>query len=255
MILITNIYIIVIGLIIGSFLNCLIWRIYKEESLKGRSLCPNCRHKINWHDNIPVISFLLLKGRCRYCREAISWQYPAVEIITALLFSISFSVISSSNQFALDLAYAWILIAGLIVVFVYDARWQLVPMNIVWPLTFILFVFNLFLGHSIINMIFAGVLTAGFFLAQYILTKKKGLGEGDIWLGLLIGIAFISFEKIFLIIFLAYFIGAAIGLWMVLVKGKKSKTKIAFGPFLAFGAIITLIWGNLIINWYLHLLF
>jgi len=253
--LITNIYIIIIGLVVGSFLNCLIWRLYKNESLTGRSYCPHCRHKINWYDNLPVLSFLLLGGRCRYCRKTISWQYPVVEIMTAFLFCVSFLMISNSNNFPLELAYSWLLIISLIVVFVYDARWQLVPMNIVWPVTVILFILNIFLGRPVIDIVVTGALTAGFFFAQYILTKKRGLGEGDIWLGLLIGVALPSFTEIFLSLLLAYLSGAFVGVIMMVIKGKNGETKIALGPFLSFGAIITLIWGEQIVSWYLRLIY
>lgn len=250
-----HIYVIALGLILGSFLNCLIWRIYKEESLGGRSYCPNCRHKISWYDNIPMLSFIFLRGRCRYCRQNISWQYPLVEFVTAVLFYLSFLNALLGDQFFLKLAFSWLFIIGLILVFVYDARWQLVPMNIVWPLTGILFILNIFLGKSWIDMVIVGGLTASFFFAQYLLTRKRGLGEGDIWLGLLIGIAFTSFIEVFLSLFLAYLSGALIGLGFIFFKGKNGKTKIALGPFLAFGAIITLIWGKAIIDWYGRLFF
>ncbi|MFA7601286.1 MAG: prepilin peptidase, partial [Patescibacteria group bacterium] len=78
------------GLIIGSFLNCLIWRLYKEETVLGRSYCPKCGQELKWYDNIPVLSFIFLKGRCRFCNDKISWQYPLVEIITGLLFAFSY---------------------------------------------------------------------------------------------------------------------------------------------------------------------
>lgn len=250
-----NFYVIVVGLIVGSFLNCLIWRLYKDEPLSGRSYCPACRHQINWYDNIPVFSFLFLGGRCRNCREKISWQYPAVEIATALLFYLSFLGLSGSEQFFLDLARAWLLIITLIVVFVYDSRWQLIPMNFVWPLTAIIFILNIFLGFPVINLLVSGALTAGFFYLQYVVTKKRGIGEGDIWLGLLLGISFASFSEIFLALFLAYLSGSVIGLSFMIIKGKGGKTKIALGPFLAFGAIITLIWGDVILASYFRLFF
>lgn len=248
-----NFYIIILGLIIGSFLNCLIWRLYKDEALSGRSYCPHCRKTIAWYDNIPVLSFIFLHGRCRQCQKKISWQYPAVEIATALLFYLSFLAMSDSGQFLLDLARAWLLVIIFVVVFVYDSRWQLVPMNFVWPMTAIIFVLNVFLGRSVISLIVSGVLTAGFFLLQYLITKKRGLGEGDIWLGLLLGIAFPSFSEIFLALFLAYLSGSLVGVGLMLIKRKGRKTKIALGPFLAFGAIITLIWGDRILAAYFRL--
>ncbi len=253
MIYIFSIYAFVLGLIIGSFLNCLIWRLYKNETIFGRSYCPKCRQPIAWYDNIPVLSFIFLRGRCRKCAQKISWQYPLVELITALLFLITFLQASLLPNFAFSLTRAWLLIITLLIVFVYDARWQLIPMTIIWPLTVVFFVLNIFLGIPVLTIALSGSILALFFLIQYIVTKKKGLGEGDIWLGLLLGVSFPSFAQIFLILVLAYCFGAVVGLVLMKWKGKKAKTKIALGPFLAFGAIITLIWGEQILAWYFHL--
>lgn len=244
----------IIGLIIGSFLNCLAWRLYKDETIMGRSYCPSCRHQLNWYDNIPLLSFILLQGKCRHCKKKISWQYPIVEFVTALLFALSFASISSSNDIAFLLARDWLLISSLVLVFIYDLRWQLVPMLLVWPLIAMIIIFNLLLGFPWQELVMFGVLGALFFLIQYIATKGRGLGEGDIWLGLLIGISFPRFDLLALSLILAYFVGAIVSV-ILLINGKKElKSKVALGPFLAFGAIITLIYGTSIINWYLGLI-
>lgn len=254
----TNIFIIfvaLIGLVIGSFLNCLIWRLYKDETIGGRSYCPQCRHQIAWHDNIPVLSFLLLKAKCRHCHKPISWQYPLVEIATAVLFLLAFFKDAPSAQFSFLLIKDWLLIITLIVVFVYDFRWQLVPMNIIWPMCAIMFILNIFLGISWVTIIISALAVAAFFFAQYIFTKKKGLGEGDIWLGLLLGLSFPDFYQLLAILVISYSIGALISIILVIVKKKQGKSRIALGPFLASGAIITLIWGEQIINWYMGLFY
>ncbi|MEI6529483.1 MAG: prepilin peptidase [Candidatus Falkowbacteria bacterium] len=242
-----------LGLIIGSFLNCLIWRLYKNETIGGRSYCPKCRKQIAWYDNIPLLSFIILDGKCRYCEKSISWQYPLVELITASLFLLAFLNDSQWPQFSLLLARDWLLIITLIIVFVYDLRWQLIPMTIVWPMCFVFFLLNLLLGFSWFIIIIAGLVAVIFFLAQYLITRKRGLGEGDIWLGLLLGLSFPSWPQLFLIMIISYGLGSLIGLTLLIAKEKKMKSKIALGPFLAFGAIITLIWGDRIINWYLRL--
>ncbi len=244
-----------LGLIIGSFLNCLIWRLYKNETIGGRSYCPKCRQMISWYDNIPVISFLILRGRCRHCQKKISWQYPLVEIITALLFLATFLNASRLPQFSLELTRAWLLIITLVIVFVYDFRWQLIPMTIVWPMCVVFFVLNILLGFSWLGLLISGALAAAFFLIQYLLTRKKGLGEGDIWLGLLLGLSFPSLSQLLLILVLSYSGGALVGLILLATKKKNGKAKIALGPFLAFGAIITLIWGERIISWYSNLFY
>ncbi len=132
------IFIFLFGLIIGSFLNCLIWRLHKEESILGRSYCPKCRHQIVWYDNIPVFSFLLLKGKCRHCGKNISWQYPLVELATGILFVMSFLANLSgmdwqylnrqladnpqtllTSYFLLLTLKDWFLISVMLVIFIY----------------------------------------------------------------------------------------------------------------------------------------
>lgn len=255
MILIFSIFAFLIGLIIGSFLNCLIWRLYKEETITGRSYCPNCRKKISWYDNIPVLSFILLKAKCRHCRKKISWQYPVVELTTAILFLLSFLNSLNEYDFTLSLAKSWLLIITLTIIFVYDFRWQLIPMILVWPMCVVFFILNILIGFSWISVLISGLMAAAFFFIQYIITKKKGLGEGDIWLGLLLGLSFPSFSQLLLILVLSYSVGALVGIFLIKFKKESSKSKIALGPFLAFGAIITLIWGEKIINWYLNLFY
>lgn len=243
----------VIGLVIGSFLNCLIWRLHSGESLGGRSHCPKCRRPIAWYDNIPVLSFIFLGGRCRQCRATISWQYPLVELATALLFFASFRIFLTAESSFFFLAQAWILIATLVVVFVFDWRWQLIPMAVLWPMTVLLFFLNILSGQPWLNNLIAGASFAAFFGLQYLITKGRGIGEGDIWLGLFLGLAFPSFSQLFLLVLLAYSAGSAVGGLLMLRGRKKWCSRIALGPFLAFAAIITLIWGEAIISWYLGL--
>ena len=247
------IWVFIFGLIVGSFLNCLIWRLYKDETLGGRSYCPHCRKTIAWHDNIPVLSFIFLRGRCRQCQAKISWQYPLVEIITAFLFLLTFRADMASPDLSLLILRDWFLIITLIIVFVYDFRWQLVPMTVVWTMGVVIFILNLFLGFSWLLLLFFSLLGAAFFLIQYLLTNKQGIGEGDIWLGALLGLAFPGADRLLLIMLISYGIGALVGLILLAGRKKGWKSRIALGPFLALGAIITLIWGERLINWYLHL--
>lgn len=247
-------FVFIFGLIIGSFLNCLIWRIYKEETVGGRSYCPRCRHQIVWYDNIPLLSFLLLRGRCRHCRQSISWQYPLVELATAVLFWLTFRLAMANPAPFLPLLRDWLIIATLIIVFVYDLRWQLIPLNVLWPLSVLVLVLNIFSGLDWRFSLLYGLLFAAFFGLQYLITKKKGMGEGDIWLGLFLGLAFPDWGELLMIVLIAYCLGALVGLFLIAKQKKGWRSKIAFGPFLAFGAIITLIWSEPLINWYLGLI-
>lgn len=249
------IFVVLIGLVIGSFLNCLIWRLYKNETIGGRSYCPQCRQKIAWYDNIPVLSFIILKAKCRHCHKPISWQYPLVEIVTAILFLLAFLKDAPSAQFTFLLIRDWLLIITLVIVFVYDFHWQLVPMTVIWPMCAVMFILNIFLGVSWVIVLISALASAAFFSAQYILTKRNGLGEGDIWLGFLLGLAFPDFSRLLAIMVISYGIGALISIILLLIKKKQRKSRIALGPFLASGAIITLIWGDQIISWYMGLFY
>jgi len=247
-------FVAIIGLVFGSFINCFVWRLYKKTSLMGRSACPRCFKQIAWYDNIPLLSFIILRARCRHCQKKISWQYPLVEFFTALLFILVFLKNHDSPQLLLLLLRDWLVIMTFIIIFIYDLRWQLVPMLVVWPMTIIVFILNLFLGVPLLNLITFGALSVAFFWFIYAATSGRGLGEGDIWLGLLIGILLPQMGLLILALMLAYFIGAIVGVSLVLLKKKKMKSAIAFGPFLVLGATISLIYGEQIINWYLQLL-
>lgn len=243
----------ILGLVIGSFLNCLIWRIYKEETIGGRSYCPKCRSMISWFDNIPVLSFVFLGGRCRHCHKTISWQYPLVEIITALLFMFTFMKEADNPDLTLLLLRDWFLIITLVIVFVYDLRWQMIPVNVLWVMSAFMFVINVWLGYDYLSVITFGLIGALFFLIQYLATKKRGVGEGDIWFGLFLGFVFPTAGQLILLLLASYCIGSIIALILVIFQHKNFKAKIALGPFLAIGALITLFFSNSIIEWYLRL--
>lgn len=243
------------GLIIGSFLNSLIWRLYANESFSGRSFCPHCREKIHWYDNIPVLSFFLLNGRCRHCNEKISWQYPLVEISTALLFVLSYLQLQN-NLFDLNyllLTRNLLAMAVMTIVFVYDFRWQLVSLVVVVPAIIIFIVFNIFLSFMWWQILLSGLILSFFFFAQYIITKKKGIGEGDIWLGALVGVLLIKFNLLFVMVFLTYVIGSIIALILLLFGQKKLGEKLPLGVFISIATILTVLYGSTISQWYFNL--
>lgn len=252
----------VFGLIFGSFINCLIWRLKVNESLWNRSYCPKCRQAIAWHDNIPLLSFFILRAKCRHCHKKISWQYPLVELSFALLFSaVFFKLLNTfsindlmSFEFIVAFLRDFIFIFTLTVVFVYDFKWQEVPMLIVWPAIFLMMLFSFLSGASLLNIIIASAMGALFFYLQYFLTKGRGIGEGDIWLGALLGARLLTFSAISLSIFSAYIIGSLIAIILLLQAKAGLKSKMAFGPFLVIGALISLFFSEPIISWYLSLI-
>lgn len=251
--------IMLLGLIIGSFLNCLIWRLYQDESLLGRSYCPACRKMIAWYDNIPLLSFFLLRGRCRRCQGRISWQYPLVEAVTAWLFLLVWqqhaaAILAGTSGLAPFLRDVAIVIF-LIVIFVYDLRWQLVPLNFIWPMSVLVLLLNLYLGVPWTAELLYGAIGGAFFLIQFLATRGRGVGEGDIWLGVFLGLAFPDWGRLLLIMVASYGIGSVVSIVLLLSHKKGWKSAIPLGPFLTLGALIALLYGEQLIAWYLGLLY
>ncbi len=265
----------IFGLLVGSFLNCVIYRLETEKSfLKGRSFCPHCKTTLEWFDLIPVLSFFWLRGQCRYCGEKISWQYPLVELATALLFTQIFTFqISTSNQIfiiqTLNIIYYLTIAAFLIIIFVYDLKHYIIPDKVIYPaiviaLIFILqfAIFNQFtflsaFGGEIFteaNIFQSSILSAFgaalFFLAVVLITKGKGMGIGDIKLAFLMGLI-LGWPNILVALFLAFFLGAVSGIFLILFKRKTMKSEVPFAPFLIIGLFLSLFFGDRIINWYL----
>lgn len=237
------------GSVIGSFLNVCIYRIPKKESIVfPSSHCPACNKKIKPYDNIPIISYILLKGRCRECGEKISFQYPLVEFLNAAGYVImiwKFGVGINALIYAL-------LYSALIVVTFIDLEHQIIPDRITLPgilIGFILGAAVLPVGwlNSLIGLLLGGGL---FYLVA--VASRGGMGGGDIKLIAMIG-AFLGWRYTLLTIFLGALAGAIVGLSLMIFKGKGRKHPVPFGPFLALGAIASLLWGNDIIKWYINL--
>jgi len=276
------------GLTVGSFLNCVIYRLEKNESfLRGRSYCPNCKHKLSWRDLIPLLSFIELRGKCRYCQEKISWQYPIVETATALLFLIIFnSQFLISKQFSwtpsgglpagllfnfLNLFYYWIIVSFLIVIFVYDLKHYIIPDEIIFPVIAMPILYRFFevlkfinwylfrnwkleIGNfqPLLNSLLSAISASAFFLVIFLVSRGRWLGFGDVKLAFFMGL-FLGFPNILVALFSAFFSGAIIGIGLILTKKKTLKSEVPFGPFLVAGTFIALFFGNQIINWYLNI--
>jgi len=242
-----------LGLIVGSFLNCVIYRLEENKSfLKGRSYCPHCKHILNWQDLIPLLSFLFLKGRCRYCQKPISLQYPLVELVTGLLF-VSFFIFHFSF-------FIFLIACFLIIIFVYDLRHYIIPDKIIYPAILVsgiwYLVSSIFLGlytkYEILNTIYSAFGAAAFFLLIVLISRGKWMGVGDIKLAFLMGLV-LSPPKILVALFLAFFIGAIIGVGLIISGKKTLKSEVPFGPFLVTGTFIALFFGEKIIQCYLNL--
>lgn len=258
------IYIFAFGLIIGSFLNALIWRLHSGESMLERSRCPDCHQIIRWHDNIPLFSYLILRGKCRMCGKHISIQYPLVELITGLLFLLSFIVVLENallpSTFYL-LLKTWFVISVMIIVFIYDLRWYLILDKVLLPAGVVLFLMQLVENWEIGNLlkienwileIIAIVIGYGFFALQYHVSEGRWIGYGDVKLGILMGLALASPARIIAAIFLAYVFGAMVGVGLIALGKKELSSKLPFGTFLSVATVVILLYGEQIINRYLQ---
>lgn len=251
------ILIILIGLALGSFSNVCIYRIPQKKSiLFPGSFCPRCGKKIRSYDNIPLLSYIILKGRCRNCKAKISLQYPLVEFITSALLVLAYL------RFGLtwDFAARGILILFMILIFFIDLKHRIIPDVLTFPGIILGFLLSFVVtSPSILNSLL-GILVGGgmFYLAAILgelLFKKESLGGGDIKLAMMLG-AFLGWQKILLVLLLSAFLGTLIGgAALFLSKDVKETRTIPFGPFLALGTVIAMFAGDAIISAYLKFFF
>ena len=244
------------GLMIGSFINVVVHRLKTQEKIfPGRSHCPKCKKQISWYDNIPILSFILLRGRCRHCHKKISWEYPLVELACGSLFLFNALVILGNqnlltlNAIALfDLGASFIFTGFFIIIFLYDLKYYLILDQLSIPLIIFALIINLF-NYSLKNLIIGGIIGLGFFALQYFLSKGQWIGEGDLRLGLAIGFI-LGFPKVFLGIGLAYFLGSIIAVILLATRKKSLTSKIPFGPFIVLATYLIFLFGDFIINKY-----
>lgn len=233
-----KIFLFFVGLIFGSFFNSLIFRFKtKKKIFWARSHCPYCLKILNWKDLIPVFSFLILKGKCRYCQKPISLQYPLVEMATGLLFLLAFFL----RKNFLDFLFLLFFFSGLLIIFVFDLKYMEIPDEIIFPLIFLAFIYNIINLKSInfLNNFLSGIFTFLFFYSFYFFSKGNLMGSGDAFLGLFLGL-FLGFPKILISLFFSFILGGLIALALVFLKKKNFHSQIAFSPFLIFGFFFTL---------------
>jgi len=249
---INAILIFILGLIVGSFSNVCIYRIPKNESIIfPASHCPKCSSPIKPVDNIPLLSYILLKGRCRNCKSKISIQYPIVELVTGLIYLIIYLIYGLSIQ---TLIYI-ILSSALIIIAFIDLNEEIVPDVISLPGIVIGFIISFFVPYiSFINSALGVVVGGGIILviglAGSVIFKKEAMGGGDVKLAAMVG-AFLGWRYIVISLFLGFFLGALAGIILIMAKIKKKEDAVPFGPFIVLGSFITLLWGEKIISWYL----
>lgn len=242
----------VFGLAIGSFLGALTYRAPLNIKIsKGRSKCPKCHNTIAWYDNIPLISFLLLGGKCRFCKKSISSRYPVIELATGIIFVLIFLFRDSISQNinwlngmgVFLVPTALVIGALLLAVAVIDWEHQLILDEFVFVGLFLVLILFLYLDFQqlFVNLL-SGVIAALFLLSIHLLTLGRGMGLGDVKLAVFVG-AVLGPPLTLLWIFLAFIIGGVVGVILLGLGKAKMKQKIAFGPFLVVSAFLVIFFG------------
>lgn len=293
-----------LGLLLGSLVLCLADRSLTKESFWGRSYCDRCKHKLAWYDLFPVLSYILLKGKCRYCSYKMPLEYPLTELIMGILVSLLFfqklpvNNINFINYFSYlnpgsvlnlaDLVFQLFVVCILTIVFITDIKTGLIPNRITYPAIVISFIYLLsssiakivflytslnssvlgkyllspetgfFYRHALINAapfwegMLGAVLLFIFFGLLIVITGGRGMGIGDLKLGIFMGLS-LGFERSILALMLSFISGSIIGILLVILNKKQLKQTIPFGPFLTFGSLVALYYGQQILDWYFRL--
>lgn len=245
------VFVTLVGLAVGSFLNVCIYRIPRKQSLlRPRSRCPSCGRPLPWADNVPIVSWFVLRGRCRACRAHISVMYPLVEASTAAAFVFVYLLWGPTPLGAMRLLLA----CALIVLFVIDLQHRILPNVITLPGIAVGFASSLFLPPGWVDSLLGILLGGGVLLAiaesYYRVRGVEGLGMGDVKLLAMIG-AFLGWKLVVLTLVVASFAGSVVGVGLIASGRGDMKLALPFGTFLAVGAAVAAVWGEPMVAWYL----
>lgn len=243
----TQIIVFIVGLALGSFLNVIIYRINDLRSvLTGRSYCPACKTQLKWYDLVPVVSFMLLRTKCRYCGAKISWQYPIVELSTAIVLLLLYLTYGLSFTFA----FYTIIFLILAVVFAHDIKTKMVPEEFVWAaLTISILGSWYFGGIGVWSMLLGGLIAGGFPALLVGISHEQWMGAGDIKLAVILGLL-LGYPLAITGLFIAFILGSIVGLVLIALHQKNLQDQLPFAPFLITATFVGLICGNYILNWY-----
>ncbi len=252
----------VLGTLFGSFASAITHRIHTNDKSfwYGRSKCPKCNKVLHAKNLIPLVSFLLQRGKCKNCHKPISAWYPVSELVCGLLFTLPYlsykfgDYANISTNLIATLILSYILIFIMHLIFLYDGKYTLIPDLY----SFGLIIFGAILGHllglNLVEQLIGLVIGGGFFLAQYLISRGTWVGSGDILLGIGMGIL-LGPSLILLALFLSYLTGSFIGVFLIATGKASRKSTIPFGPFLMFGTLTSLLVGSKLVDWYLGLSF
>jgi leader peptidase (prepilin peptidase) / N-methyltransferase len=264
----------VFGLVLGSFLGAVNYRLKTAEDIVfKRSHCPLCKHDVRWYDNIPLLSFIVLHGRCRDCKKYISWEYPLIELMTGILFAgvaIKFfglpifgisgtvtGLIGTSS--IIDMSFFLFAVCYLVLIFWHDYDYMLIPDAVVFPAVIVTFFYQIYkytqspLGIANFNSPITGAIVAAlgaalFFFLLIWISKGKWIGGGDVKLGFLAGLI-VGWPKILFVFFFSYLIGSVVSLSLIVLKKKTWKSQIPFGPFMVVAILLVLFFSEQIQFW------
>lgn len=261
-----EIFLFAVGAVFGSFAGAVAWRLHHgRDFIRERSECEHCHHVLSAMDLIPIVGWLSLKGKCRYCRKPVSWQYPLMELCLGGLFVLSYTVwpLGFESWQAIASFSLWLVFLVLLAVLVIsDLKWMLLPDKIVFPLIFLGMVdaglrVSLQTGAGLVvyaSHVTLGIISlAGIYWLLYTFSKGKWVGYGDVKLSIFIGVV-LGWQKTLLVFMLANTIGFLVVAPALALKLLTRKSRVPFGPFLIAGFVIAGLFGDAIIKWYLNLL-
>lgn len=274
------IWLIILGLCFGSFINAAVWRLHEQMQeqgkdrpkkaylkklsiTRGRSMCPHCRHELAAIDLVPVLSWLVLRGKCRYCHKPIP-DTPIPEVVLPILFLGSYLCWPQHISGSVVVVFAlWlVMLVGLSILFIYDLKWLILPDKIVYPLGVVALLMSLFdyaanqtsLGRYIINDVLAILVGGGIFYVLFQVSRGRWIGGGDVKLGWVLGLFLGTPSRALLLIFVAAVAGSLVSIPLLVFRHLKRTSVIPFGPFLIVGAVVVQLFGTAILSWYEHLL-
>lgn len=227
------------GITVGSFLGVLIDRIpYGESVVEGRSRCDHCKKPLAWFDLIPLLSFFLLKGKCRYCKTKLSWFYPSIELVTGVVFVLTFLSVPGLSLFH------FLIVSSLIVIFFTDLKHGIIPDLIVFPAIVVSFLYIIHnTSYSILPYVISAFGALLLFLFLTMVTRGRGMGLGDVKFAFLMGLL-LGFPSITFAIYLAFLTGGMLSLILLVWGKKKFGQTIPFGPFLAASTLVFFLFGH-----------
>jgi leader peptidase (prepilin peptidase)/N-methyltransferase len=261
----TLLFIFIFGLLIGSFLNVLIWRLPQGTAPTGRSRCITCGHILSSRELIPVVSYIFQGGRCLHCKVKFSPRYVVIELITGALF-VGCSLFFWPSDLISTLIFikALFVVCVLLIIFVIDFEHYLILNVVLWPTAIIIFIFNVALditaSHTLLSFgslwfsgLLAGLCAFLIFYALWAVSKGRWIGFGDVKLVFVMGLI-LGPSKLGIGLLLAFWLGALVSVPLVLLGKKQFSSKIPFGTFLSVATLIVLFWGERLVHWYLVLI-